>query len=103
MTDWDRIREEIQRAMTALDKAKDAREALRNGVTPATIDTFKDQMRELRKNLCEADDIFKHEFDFSIDELVDMYTKISGGKPAPHRTSPRFRGKIGKKKILTKP
>ena len=102
MTDWDRIVEEIQSAMGSLDKVNEAREALREEVTPENVDTFKEQMRELRKNLCEAEYIFKHEFDFSVDEIIDLYTKIRG-KDVPHRELQHFRGTISGKEALTKP
>lgn len=102
MTDWDRIVEEIQRAMGSLDKVNEAREALRKEVTPENVDAFKEQMRELRKNLCEADYIFKHEFDFSVGEIIDMYTRIRG-ENIPHRESHHFRGTIAEKETITKP
>lgn len=90
MTDWDRITEEIQNAMEALDLAQQARENLKENNTLAAVDDFKDQLGSLYDHLEKIKYVWEHEFDFSMDELSDLLSQVFTGRPAAYRHSPRM-------------
>jgi Zn-dependent oligopeptidase len=85
MTDWNLIVEHIQNAMQAVDQAHEASENLRNQATPETFDEFKEQMQELCENLSALKNVMEHTSTYTIDELVDVLSQMSSGKPAAFR------------------
>jgi hypothetical protein len=85
MTDWDRIVEQIQNAMQAVDQAHKAGENLRNHTTPKTLDEFKLQMEELGDHLSALKTAMEHSTAYTMDELVDVLSQMYSGKPAAYR------------------
>jgi hypothetical protein len=85
MTDWDRIVEQIQNAMQAVDQAHEAGENLRNHTTPETLDEFKAQMEELCEHLSALKTVMEHSTAYAMDELVDVLSQMYSGKPAAYR------------------
>jgi hypothetical protein len=92
MTDWDRITEEIQGAMQALDLAHEAGENLKRDASPKTVDEFKQQVDLLYEHLRDLKAIWEHEYEFSMDEFGDVLSQLLSGKPAAYRSSHRFQG-----------
>jgi hypothetical protein len=90
MTDWDRIIEEIDQAMRAVDKARQAGDALRNNVTPVAVDNFTEEISTLHAHLESLKRILDHESGFSMDELTDVLSQFFGGRPASYRKTPRY-------------
>jgi uncharacterized alpha-E superfamily protein len=90
MTDWDLIVEHIQNAMQSVDQAHEASENLRNQATPETFDEFKEQMQKLCENLSALKTVMEHTSTFTMDELVDVLSQMSSGKPAAFRRTRRF-------------
>ena len=85
MTDWDQIVEHIQNAMLAVDQAHEASENLRNHTTPETFDEFKTHMQELCNRLSALKQVMEHSTAYTMDELVDVLSRASSGKPAAYR------------------
>lgn len=90
MTDWDRIVENIQNAMQAVDQAHEASEKLRKHVTPDTFDEFKAHMQELCEHLGAMKNAMEHSSDYTMDELVDVLSQMYSGKPAAYRRTQRL-------------
>jgi uncharacterized protein YaaR (DUF327 family) len=90
MTDWERITEQIQRAMQVLDKAHEAGENLRENTTPEAVDAFKEQLSELYEHLRTMEYIWEHQYNYSMDELSDVLSQMFSGKPSAYRGSPRY-------------
>ena len=85
MTDWDLITERIQNAMQAVDRAHEASENLRNQTTPEAFDEFKEQMQTLCEHLSDLKKVMEHTSTYTMDELVDVLSRMSTGKPAAYR------------------
>jgi len=85
MTDWDQIVEHIQNAMLAVDRAHEASENLRNHTTLETFDEFKAHMQELCNRLSALKQVMEHSTAYTMDELVDVLSRASSGKPAAYR------------------
>lgn len=85
MTDWDLIVERIQTAMQSVDEAHVASENLRNNGTPEAFDEFKAQMQELCEHLSELKQVMEHTSTYTMDELVDVLSQMTSGKPAAYR------------------
>ena len=85
MTDWDLIVEHIQNAMQAVDQAHEASENLRNQATPETFDEFQAHMQELCEHLSALKKVMEHTSTYTMDELVDVLSQMSSGKPAAYR------------------
>jgi len=85
MTDWDLITEQIQNAMQAVDRAHEASENLRNHTTPEAFDEFKAQMQTLCEHLSDLKTVMEHTSTYTMDELVDVLSRMSTGKPAAYR------------------
>jgi hypothetical protein len=85
MTDWDLIVERIQNAMQAVDQAHEATENLRNHATTEAFDEFKAHMLELCEHLSALKNVMEHTSTYSMDELVDVLSRMSSGKPAAYR------------------
>ena len=90
MTDWDQIVENIQNAMQAVNKAHEASENLRNGVTPDTVDEFQTHMQELSDHLSALKSAMEHSTAYTMDELVDVLSQLYSGKPAAYRRTQRL-------------
>ena len=90
MTDWDLIVERIQNAMQAVDQAHEASENLRNHTTPETFDEFQMQMQELCEHLGALKNVLEHAGTYTMDELVDVLSQMSSGKPAAYRRTQRI-------------
>jgi hypothetical protein len=90
MTDWDLILEYIQKAMQAVDQAHEAGENFRKHVSPDTFDEFKAHMQELCDHLSPLKDAWEHSSTFALDELVDVLSQMSSGKPAAYRSTQRM-------------
>jgi len=90
MTDWDLIVEQIQNAMQAVDQAHEASEKLRNHTTVETFDEFQVQMQELCEHLSALKNVLDHTGAYTMDELVDMLSQMSSGKPAAYRRTQRL-------------
>ena len=85
MTDWDLIVERIQNAMQAVDQAHEASENLRNEATPETFDEFKEHAQELYEHLSALKRVMEHSSTYTMDELIDVLSQMSSGKPAAYR------------------
>ena len=85
MTDWDQIAEYIHNAMQAVDQAQAAGENLRNDTSQETLDAFKLQMEALGEHLIALKNVIEHTSTFSMDELVDVLSKMYNCKPAAYR------------------
>jgi len=85
MTDWDLIVERIQNAMQAVDQAHAASENLRNHATPENFDEFKEHMQDLCEHLSALKNVMEHSSTYTMDELVDVLSQMSTGKPAAYR------------------
>lgn len=85
MTDWDLINEYIQHAMQPVDETHGAAENLRNQSTQEKPEPFSAQMEALSSRLSALQDLLKHETAYSMDELVDVLSKMGSGEPAAYR------------------
>lgn len=91
MTDWDLMVEYIQRAMDALDKANEAKNDLRQNVTPATFDRFREQMNELSEHLANLQMVLNNQEAFALDEVADWLSQAFTGNPSDYRRTPRMK------------
>lgn len=90
MTDWDQIVEYIHNAMEAVDQAHEASENLRNHASAETFDEFKAHMQELCNHLSALKNAMEHSTAYTMDELVDVLSQMSSGKPASYRRTHRI-------------
>jgi len=90
MTDWDLIMEYIHNAMQAVDQAHEVGEKLRNHTTPEHFDEFKVYMDELYDHLRVLKQALEHESTYSMDELVDVLSKMYSGKPSAYRRTEKI-------------
>jgi hypothetical protein len=90
MTDWDQIVEYIHNAMQAVDQAHEAGENLRNHVSPETFDEFKMHMQELCNHLSALKNAMEHSSTYTMDEMVDVLSRMYSGKPAAYRRTHRI-------------
>jgi hypothetical protein len=93
MTDWDQITESIQNAIQAMDKAHAASKAVREKATPETVDAFRDEMKTLHDHLAAIKFILEHESAYSTDEMVDVFSRLYGGKPSIYRATTHYKTK----------
>lgn len=91
MTDWDLMVEHIQRAMDAVDKAHDAINELREQVTPAKFDQFRERMNELTEHLTRLQTVLNNQEAFALDELSDWLSNAFTGNPSEYRRTPRMK------------
>lgn len=91
MTDWDLMVEYIQRAMDALDKAHEAKNELRENLTPETFDGFRAQMDELIEHLTTLQNVLDNQEAFALDEMADWLSKAFTGNPSDYRRTPRMK------------
>lgn len=91
MTDWDLMVESIQRAMEAVDKAHAATNELRERVTPATFDQFREQMNELTEHLTKLQTVLDNQEAFALDEMADWLSRVFTGNPSEYRRTPRMK------------
>lgn len=90
MTDWNLIIEQIEEAMQAVDQAHEASEYLRNHTTPETFDEFTTQMQSLCEHLETIKQVLDHSTAYTLEELVDAFSRMSSGKPAAYRRTKRI-------------
>jgi hypothetical protein len=91
MTDWDLMVEYIQRAMDALDKANEAKNELRENVTPETLDEFRAQMDDLVEHLTNLQTVLDNQEAFVLDEAADWLSRAFTGNPSDYRRTPRMK------------
>lgn len=91
MTDWDLMVEYIQRAMDALDKAHEAKNELRENVTPETLDEFRAQMDDLVEHLTNLQTVLNNQEAFVLDEAADWLSRAFTGNPSDYRRTPRMK------------
>jgi hypothetical protein len=91
MTDWDLMVEYIQRAMDALDKAHEAKNELREKVTPEAIDQFRAQTDELIEHLTKLQSVLDNQEAFALDEMADWLSRAFSGNPSEYRRTPRMK------------
>jgi hypothetical protein len=91
MTDWDLMVEYIQRAMDALDKAHEAKNELRENVTPETFDEFRAQMDDLVEHLTNLQTVLNNQEAFALDEMADWLSQSFSGNPSEYRRTPRMK------------
>ncbi len=89
MTDWERMTEEIHRAMEAVDAAQKASKALQSNVNGETLDAFQQEVRRLQEELKSLDWLMKHPGSIQMDELALQVREWLEGKREGYRRSPK--------------
>ena len=89
MTDWELIKEQIDNAMKAVDRAHEAKESMEQTKSPQSVDQFTDRLQELCDQLSTLKSILNREGQVTMDEISDMLSKMLHGKPSPYRRTPR--------------
>lgn len=90
MTDWDLMVERIQNAMQALDKAHEAKEALKSQVNVETLTKFQKEMKELEAHLNLMKQILDHEDTYSLDEIADALGHTMNKERESYHRIPRY-------------
>ncbi len=96
MTDWERMTEEIRRAMEAVDAAHKASEALQSNANGETLDAFHQEIQRLQAELKSLDWLLKHPGSVQMDELALQVREWLEGKREGYRRSPKI--ETGKKR-----
>lgn len=89
MTDWERMTEEIRRAMEAVDSAQKASEALQSNANGETLDAFHREVRRLQEELKSLDWVLKHPGSIQMDELALQVREWLEGKHEGYRRAPK--------------
>ncbi len=95
MTDWNLMVERIQNAMQSLDKAHEAKEALKSQVNGEALSRFQAEMKELERHLRLMKQILEHEADYSMDEIADALGHTLNKERESYRRIPRYDVKAG--------
>lgn len=90
MTDWDLMVERIQNAMQALDKAHQAKEALKKQTNGETLTKFQVEIKELEQHLRLMKQILEHEADYSMDEIADALGHMLNRETESYHRIPRY-------------
>ncbi len=89
MTDWDLMLERIQNAMQALEKAHEAKEALKGQANGETLTKFQAEMKELEEHLRLMKQILAHEDTYSMDEIAEALGHMLNREQASYRRIPK--------------
>jgi DNA repair ATPase RecN len=84
MTDWNKIIENIQNAIQAVDDTQRVSEKLRTEPTVEHVDEFQQQAEELCKRLAEKGS------EFPLEELTERLSQIFSGDPKTYRKTPQY-------------
>lgn len=93
MTDWDLMVERIQNAMQALEKAHEAKEALKSQFNSETLSKFQVEMKELEEHLRLMKQILEHGDTYSMDEIAEAIGRTLNKERASYRRIPQFETK----------
>jgi len=95
MTDWNLMVERIQNAMQALEKAHEAKDALKSQANGETLTKFQVEMKELEEHLRLMKQILEHEDTYSMDEIAEALGRTLNRERSSYRRIPEFDAKKG--------
>ena len=85
MSDLTLMVEQIQDAIHAMERAKEAGESLRERVTRESYAHFRAQMDELYQRLRGLNAMLAHEDEMALDELADALSRSFESPPGEYR------------------
>ncbi len=88
MTDWERMTEEIRRAMQAVEATRQASEALQREVNAETLDAFRRQMQRLCRELQSMQWLLEHPGALPMDTIDALMREWQEGKRGGYRRVP---------------
>lgn len=95
MTDWDLMVERIQNAMQALEKAREAKDALEGQANGETLTKFQVEMKGLEVQLRLMKQILERQDTYSMDEIAAALGRALNKEQASYRRIPEFGAKEG--------
>ncbi len=95
MTDWNLMVERIQNAMQALEKAHEAKDALKSQANGDTLTKFQAEMKALEEHLRLMKQILEHEDTYSMDEIATALGHTLNKERSSYRRIPEFDAKKG--------
>jgi DNA repair ATPase RecN len=90
MTDWNKIIENIQNAIQAVDDTQRVSEKLRTEPTVEHVDEFQQQAEELCKRLAAMGGMLEKGSEFPLEELTERLSQIFSGDPKTYRKTPQY-------------
>lgn len=88
MSELEEIGEMIRNTMRLLEQAQEAGEQLRNHTNRENLDEFRARTLELQRELERLQQVLQHESTYSMDELIDLLSRLFSGRPAAYRRIP---------------
>jgi F0F1-type ATP synthase membrane subunit b/b' len=88
MSELEEIGEMIRNAMRLVEQAQEAGEQLRNHANRENLDEFRRQVQELHAELSRLQQVLQHESTYSLDELIDVLSRMFSDHPAAYRRIP---------------
>jgi hypothetical protein len=85
MTDRELMVERIQNAVEALDRAHAAKSDLHKDVNADNIEAFRAHTHNLYNKLDELKNALDNQALYGEDELINLFSQLFSGKPAPYR------------------
>lgn len=88
MSELEEIGEAIQNAMRLIEQTQEAGEQLRNHTSRENLDEFRRKALELQEELAHLQQVLQRESTYSLDELIDLLSRLFSGHPASYRRIP---------------
>lgn len=88
MSELEELGEAIRNAMRLIEETQEAGEQLRNHANRENLDEFRRKSLELQEQLSRLHQVLQQESTYSMDELIDLLSRMFSGHPASFRRIP---------------
>ncbi len=90
MTDWEKINENIRRAMESLHETHRASHQAEEDLSPQALSAFQQKLRQLREELMALEWLEQHPGSMEMDKLNELMRQWFIGRGEEYHRSPRI-------------